>query len=168
MDEKSAVRPARVCSAEGGCARKYYAKGYCEAHYHRLRIGPKCKVPGCGRTVRAQGWCKAHYTRWQTYGDAEAPLLKAPAGSGTIDDNGYRRVVVDGKIRREHRVVLEQVLHRELYPFENVHHKNGVRTDNAPENLELWVRPQPCGQRPEDLVAFVVQHYPDLVRKALG
>jgi hypothetical protein len=54
----------------------------------------------------------------------------------------------------EHRVVMEGMIGRVLRSSEEVHHRNGQRSDNRPENLELWVVSQPAGQRVEDRVAW--------------
>ena len=77
-----------------------------------------------------------------------------PMGTTRITGDGYIHIKTDGGWRGEHRVVMEQALERPLRAFENVHHLNGDRADNRLENLELWVKSQPSGQRPADLVAW--------------
>jgi hypothetical protein len=57
----------------------------------------------------------------------------------------------------EHILVAEQLLGRYLDPSESVHHRNGVRDDNRPENLELWTKPQPSGIRASDAIAWAIE-----------
>jgi hypothetical protein len=47
----------------------------------------------------------------------------------------------------EHTYVCALKLGRPLVKGESVHHKNGIRDDNHPDNLEVWSRSQPAGQR---------------------
>jgi hypothetical protein len=57
----------------------------------------------------------------------------------------------------EHRFVISEILGRDLLSEESVHHKNGDRSDNRPENLELWSKSQPYGQRVEDKLAWAYE-----------
>lgn len=73
----------------------------------------------------------------------------------TPDRRGYVRA--KNAHAGAHRVVMERILGRTLLPGENVHHRNGVRSDNRLENLELWVTSQPAGQRTDDIVSHAVE-----------
>lgn len=170
-------RPAGGDCAVDGCDRPVASRGWCHGHYQRWRrhgdvqaelpLGRRrqpevCPVEGCGRPTHARGLCRTHLSRLERTGDVQAAVpVQSQDATGSIS-HGYRRVAVPKDLQwltagrrseTEHRLVMALVLGRPLTPDESVHHRNGVRTDNRMENLELWSVSQPSGQRVVDKIA---------------
>lgn len=104
------------------------------------RKGPRRFVSGHNlRTLERTEEHKANIAAaqrrsWQT------SRKRLPIGSKNTDHHGYVRVKVtegSGPWRKEHQLVMESMIGRALVPPETVHHINGVRDDNRPENLYL-------------------------------
>lgn len=67
---------------------------------------------------------------------------------------------------REHILIMENKIGRKLLAGEEVHHKNNIRSDNRPSNLELWVRSHPSGARAKDLIIWakkILKTYQNLI-----
>lgn len=114
--------------------------------------GVTCKVEGCSRRPKAYGLCDMH--RQQELSgiiNSEGQVLREKKHGGRFaakdrwtSTGGYIRVRAPDHPRAdkygfvlEHRLVAEQNLGRFLEPYELVHHRNGNRTDNRWENLQV-------------------------------
>ena len=177
-------RPS-TCAVDG-CDRASATRGWCHAHYQRWRrLGTvaagqplrgeraECEIEDCERPAQAQRLCGTHYQRWRQHGNVqpehpigEMPREAPPRTSQGWTSNGYRYVPVDddeahlvdgARYAAEHRLVMARLLGRPLATHENVHHRNGHRSDNRPENLELWTTLQPIGHRVTDRVEDAIR-----------
>ena len=166
------------CDAEN-CNREKHSWNLCRIHYNRLSkngrldLIPKtinkkpviefCILEDCNKKTISRGFCSKHYRAFRAWLDKDRSF-EDRAKINKQKDSGYTLLYlpdhpdcsVSGLIM-EHRVIMEKMIGRRLVLNENVHHKNGVRNDNRPENLELWSSRQPKGQRIEDKVKYAME-----------
>jgi hypothetical protein len=110
-------------------------------------------------------------------------FYESAAPTGTVNDfgNGYKIVKVPkgtpgAKVNKstqarwmlEHRYVMQQKLGRPIENHEHVHHLNGIRDDNRPENLELWGKSHPFGIRQIDVIKNSILELTPTQRKQLA
>jgi hypothetical protein len=162
--EKVEPGSVRACIVEG-CVRVRRARGLCGAHHEQQRQGlelrpvhelRECSFEGCTRKSKVKGICAVHKTEGIRQG-----LIEPPPKYRMVNSEGYALLYdplhpnsFQGGWVTEHIVVMSELLGRPLAPGEEVHHLNGQRADNCPENLELWAKSQPKGQRARDLLAW--------------
>lgn len=146
-------------------------KGLCPAHYQRQRKGIDiemplqgqfkneiCAVNECEKPRFCYQFCKNHYRKYKIFGNELDGKEKGKyAKNKRFTKHGYVYWYDPESIHAnshgcvyEHRHVMGESIGRVLYDHENVHHLNGDRSDNRIENLELWSKSQPPGQRVED------------------
>lgn len=152
--------PPRVCKV-GTCTNPTVsADDLCATHRRRKRLygsedgtfatTKQCIV--CGEpavpTERSSDYCRDGYIAYirQRVVDGESLGNQSP--------NGYVYVSIFKRQYAEHTIRMEAKVGRSLFSDESVHHKNGDRSDNRLENLELWSKWQPAGQRVEDKVQW--------------
>jgi hypothetical protein len=88
--------------------------------------------------------------------------------------NGYVNVLVGKECTGtsqiymlEHRYIMEQHLGRKLAKYETVHHKNGDRSDNRVENLEVKASRHGPGVEPIEQILKLVEHLTPDQKKVL-
>ena len=101
------------------CEKEFFSKN----NQYKIGWGRFCSVKCSSQMENNPRWNGGRRISYQGY-----VMVKMPSHSAS-DSNGYVR---------EHRLIMEKQIKRQLNPSEVVHHINGLKQDNRPENLRLF------------------------------
>lgn len=136
--------------------RRVYCSHKCkgEARTNAALVSKNCE--NCGIAFLSQPYRHVIYCSDECRRKGMGNKKRKSVDGWLVHRTGYVVKMENGKTILQHRRVMEEKLGRSLKSFENVHHINGVKDDNRPENLEVWVTKQPKGQREADIIDWAV------------
>lgn len=122
-----------------------------------------CKIDDCTSSAESWGMCGKHYMRTKRYGDANyvtpeeirrANNRTAQIASSNPKKSTYKKL--HGK--HEHRVIAEQKIGRALLSNEHVHHIDGDKHNNHPNNLEVLLHSEHARLHAKDVACGEKSH----------